>query len=188
MDGDLHGVNGEEPPRRGSHGQTSCGGERNAGHGLEGGQRGEREHGHHDRPETMRVNGAHRERDHASDGGRHAPLGQEAGSQRAAGVTAFDRVGMVTRLDRRSDPPLVRSEGEELGGPGQRVDHLSRESSRELGQLLVTVPSPGQHRGNHQCHGERQPESQRRPREDEAHDDGAERPRSHGDRRRQPGP
>ena len=105
-----------------------------------------------------------------------------------AGVTAFERVGLVTRLDRRSDPPLVRSEGEELGGPGQRVDHLSRESSRELGQLLVTVPSPGQHCGNHQRHGERQPESQRRPREDEAHDDGAERPRSHGDRRRQPGP
>ena len=105
----------------------------------------------------VRQHGGHR------DG--EADLNEQRRRGAEAGVAALAARRSGCRAPRRrARRRVVGAEGEQLGCPGQRVDHLGGERAGERGHLLVAAAAPGEQGGHGQGDEQRERRGPGRPR------------------------
>ncbi len=165
-DGDV--IEREESIGRRTHGQRAGDREGHARYGLECRQCGEREHRHHDHSQVARVDGGDTEREDPRDGDGEADLNHQCRYGGQAGVVPFQPVDVRRQCLDIAEHGGLGAEGEQLGRAGERVDDAGGQLARQIRQLIVSATPPGEQRRDDECDGERDPECERRPRQDHA--------------------
>ena len=160
---DRHVLEREEALRRGADLQRVRHRQRDAGDRLEGGQRRQRQHRHHDLADVVSVDCRDARRQHCRD--RHGQAGLHEHRHRDAetSVATLQRVGADTELFDLLKEARLGAEGQQLGRTGERVHHVGRERAGECGHLGVPTAPPGEEGGHGEGHQEREAEGEGGP-------------------------